>query len=295
VIGHRKRTLWRSSRRFDTGSHDLGIVASSRAAVAYSVFRGRRQSLFIARLGEAERKVGVGEVALGFVGPRALVAERAGTLVLRRGRDWMPQRVADHAGNVVFDHAEHALYFVAHGWLERFDGGRVRRLARLAALGVGRRPQIEPLGKLVGLHSGRRLVVLHDDGSAFASTALPRPRARVDTVSSALAADAQGTAVAFTVSSGNSGYASRGSELVYLLRPGSTAARAVFRERLTFAVCERAASLAWRGPWLLYSSTEERVAVIDTRQPSRSIDLSRKVARLPGMGGDNGRFDAAWG
>jgi hypothetical protein len=76
--------------------------------------------------------------------------------------------------------------------------------------------------------------------------------------------------------------------------PGTTAARVVFRERLSFAVCERAATLSWRGPWLLYSSSEGRVALVDTRRPAKSVDLSTAVSRLPGMGGDEGRFDAVW-
>ena len=162
----------------------------------------------------------------------------------------------------------------------RFDGARISRLATLASLGVGRRPQIEPLAQLVGVHSARRLVVLRDDGRVFAATPLPPPLKRADFVSSALAANARSSAVAFTASRGNSGYGSRGNELVYLLRPGARAARVVYRERLTFAVCERMASLSWRGPWLLYSSSEGRVALIDPRQPANTVDLSETVARL---------------
>jgi hypothetical protein len=293
VIGHGKRTLWRSPTRFRGRYVEVGAVVSGRAAVAYSVLHGRRQSLFVARRGQAERAVGIGETPLGFMRSGALVSERRWTLLLRRARDWRARRLASGASDVVFDHREHAAYFVARGWLERFDGARIRRLARLAPLRVGRRPQIEPLGRLVGLHGPRRLVVIRVDGSVFASTALPRPLRRADVVSSALAADARASAVAFAVSRGNSASGSHGSELVYLLTPRATAARAVFRERLTFAVCERAASLSWRGPWLLYSSSERRVALVDTREPSRSLDLSRILARLPGMG-DGGRFDAAW-
>src|SRR5919201_4410740 len=127
-----------------------------------------------------------------------------------------------------------------------------------------------------------------------ASTALRRPARRADMVSSALAAGGDADAVAFTVTRGNTAYGSRGSEIVYLLRPGSTAARVVFRERLRFAVCERQAELSWRGPWLLYSTTEGHVALIDTSRPARSVDLSETIARLPGIGGDDGRFDAGW-
>jgi hypothetical protein len=164
-------------------------VVSGRAAVAFSTFQGRRQSLFVARLGQPERLVAGGETPLGFT--------RA------------------------------------------------------------------------------------------------RPLKRADFVSSALAADARSSAVAFTASRGNSGDGSHGNELVYLLRPGARAARVVYRERLRFAVCERMASLSWRGPWL-YSSSEGRVALIDPRQPAHTVDLSETVARLPGMGRGDGRFDVAW-
>jgi hypothetical protein len=294
TIGHAKRTLWRSQARFGQRYVDMGAVASDRRAVAFTIFHGRRQSLFVARLGKAERLVATGETPLGFTGSGALVSQRRWTLLLRGGPDWRPRWLIGGASDVVFDHSAHAVYFVAGGRLERFDGARITRLATLASLGVGRRSQIELLGRLVGLRSERRLVVLRDDGSVFASTPLARPLKRADFVSSALAADDRSSAVAFTVTRGNTAYGSRGSELVYLLRPGATAARVVYRERLTFAVCERAASLSWRGRWLLYSASEGRVALIDTRRPARSVGLSASVARLPGMGGDEGRFDAAW-
>lgn len=294
-IGHGKHTLWRSRMRFRTAYPDsIGAVISGRAAVAFSIFHGRRQSLFVARLGQAERLLASGETPLGFTRAGVLVSERRWTLLLHRGPDWSPQRLVAGAGDVVFDHATHTLLFLAQGRLERFDGTRITPLATLASLRVGRQPQIEPLGRLVGLHSTRRLVILRDDGSIFASTRLPRPLKRADFLSSALAADAGSGAVSFTFTRGNTAYGSRGTELVYLLRPGASAARVVFRERLTFAVCERAASLSWRGRWLLYSSSEGRVALVDTHRPARSVDLSAEVARLPGLGGEDGRFDAAW-
>ncbi len=294
TIGHRLHTLWRSQARFRQRYVDIGAVASSRRAVAFSIFHGRRQSLLVARPGQAEHVVATGETPLGFSGSGALVSQRRSTLLLRDGIDWRARRLISGASDVVFDHAAHAVYFLARGRLERFDGARISQLATLASLRVGRRPQIEPLGRLVGVRSARRLVVLRNDGSVFASTPLPRPLARADLVSSALAADDRSSAVAFTATRGNTAYGPRGSELLYLLRPGATAARVLFRERLTFAGCERGASLSWRGRWLLYSSTEGRVTLIDASRPARSIDLSAAVARLPGMGGDVGRFDAAW-
>jgi hypothetical protein len=294
TVGHRMRTLWRSRARFRGRYIDLGAIVSGRGAVAYSIFHGRRQSLLVARLGHPERLVATGETPLGFTNAGALISQRRWTLLLRDGRSWQVRRRISGASDVVFDHNARAVYFVASGRLERFDGGRVTPLAPLTALGVGRRPQVEPLGRLVALRSARRLVVLREDGSVFAATPLPRPLKRVDSVSSALAADADADAVAFTATRGNTASGSRGSELVYLLRVGATQARLVYRERLSFAVCERAAELSWRGHWLLYSTSEGHVALVDTFRPSRSLDLSATVARLPGRGSDADRFDVAW-
>jgi hypothetical protein len=246
TIGHRLRTLWRSEARFRQRYVGMGAVASSRRAVAFSTFHGRRQSLFVARPGQAARFVASDETPLGFSGSGALVSQRRSTLLLRDGRDWRARRLISGASDVVFDHGAHAVYFLARGRLERFDGARITQLATLASLRVGRRPQIEPLRRLVSVRSARRLAVLRGDGSVFASTPLPRPLARADLVSSALAADDRSSAVAFTATRGNTAYGPRGRELVYLLRPGATAARVLFRERLTFAGCERGASLSWR-------------------------------------------------
>lgn len=294
VIGHRMRTLWRSRARFPDRYVDMGAVASSPTAVAYSIFHGRRQSLFVARPDRPERLVASGETPLGFTRAGALVSQRRWTLLLRSGPDWQARTVTPDASDVVFDHATNTVYFVQRGRLMRFDGAQVKALATLTALGVGRRPQIEPLGRLVGLHSARRLVVLRDDGRLFAATALPRPLKPVDGVSSALAADADADAVAFTAARGNTASGSSGSELVYLLRPGARAARVVYREGVSFAVCERMAEVSWRGRWLLYSISEGNAALVDPTQPARSVDLSAAIARLPGMGGEEGRFDVAW-
>jgi len=294
VVGHRQRTLWRSRGIFRGRFVDVGAVASSRAAVAYSVFHGRRQSLFVARLGRAEQLVAGGETPLGFTAAGGLIGQRRWTLLLRSSSQWRPSRVIGRVSRVVFDHSTRTVYFVRRGRLERFDGVRIANLAALAALRVGPRPQIEPLGRLVGVLGLRRLVVLRADGTVFASTELPRPLARADAgLSSALAMERDAGAVAFTATRGNTALGSEGTELVYLLRPGARAASVVFRERVGFAVCERGAGLAWRGRRLLYSTSEGRVALIDAADPAASIDLTATVARLPGMGGD-GSFDASW-
>jgi hypothetical protein len=237
TIGHAKRALWHSRGRFARYG-DMGVAVSDRAAIAFSTFHGRRQSLFVARLGQAERLVASGETPLGFTRAGALISDRRWTLPLRRGPDWQVRTIARGASDVVFDHTTDSVYFVAHGRLMRFDGARVTQLATLAALGLGRRPEIEPLGRLVGLHSAQRLVVLRDDGRLVAATPLPRPLKRADVVSSALAAIAD--AVAFTVSRSNTAYGSSGSELVYLLRRGREG-----RGSSTASGCRTPSASAW--------------------------------------------------
>lgn len=175
----------------------------------------------------------------------------------------------------------------------RADGATQHPIASLARLGLtaGRMLQLLPLGQLVALEESRRLVVLRTDGSVFASTLLPRGRTRVDGISSQLSAAPDARAVAYTVTRGNTAYASNGSETVYLLNPGSRAARAVHTERVAFAVCERGANLAWHGRWLLYSASEGNTALIDTGRPGRAIELTQIVRRLPGLSSDEGNLD----
>jgi hypothetical protein len=76
TIGHDMRTLWQSRARFRGRFVDLGAVVSSREAIAYSIFRGRQQSPFVARLGQPARLVTMGETPLGFTRSGALVSQR---------------------------------------------------------------------------------------------------------------------------------------------------------------------------------------------------------------------------
>ena len=122
TIGHRMRTLWHSRARLPERYADIGAVVSSPSAIAYTVFHGRRQSLFAARLGRPERLIATGETSLGFTRAGALVSQRRWTLLVRDGREWQPRRRIGGASDVVFDHAARAVYFLARGRLERFDG-----------------------------------------------------------------------------------------------------------------------------------------------------------------------------
>jgi hypothetical protein len=246
-------------------------------------------------LGGRENRIGRGETPLGWTRTGTLVtlASRGGVLRARSASGHLERTIAMHTYNQVFDRAGRALLFMARGRLERFDGEHTQRLGRMARYSLSGRESIAPLGAVVVLRDSHRLVALERDGSLLSSTTLPHAKAQGDTVPGALAAEGAGT-VAFTASSGNTAYGSKGLERVYLLRPHTSAAQPIYRERVHFAVCERMAELAWRGSWLLYSASEGYAAAVNTADPASSIDLSALIRRLPGMRGNVERFDARW-
>jgi hypothetical protein len=297
LVGRRHRLLWRSQGRFAPArSEGVGAVTLSRTRVAFSFFTGTTPTLYLARLDGAEEPVARGETPLGWTRTGSLVtlSSHGGVIRVRSPSGRLQRTLARGIYNFVFDRARGALVFVAYGTLERFDGSGVRTLARLSEHRLGGRPSLTPLAGVLVVSGRRRLIVLRADGSLLSSTVLPRPRARADWAPGALAADDRGD-VAFTATRGNTAYGSSGSESVYLLPARSRAARAIYREHVDFAVCERAAELAWHGNWLLYSASEGYAAAIDTAGSGRFVELSRLVHRLPGMtagGGDV--FDAAW-
>lgn len=297
LVGRRHRLLWRSQRRFASARGEgVGAVALSSTRVAFSFSRGGTSTLYLARLGDAERQVARGETPLGWTPTGSLLtwSVRGGAIGVRSASGPLQHTLVQGVYNFVFDQAGGALIYVAHGMLERFAGGRVRALARLPELRVGGRPTLTPLAGLIVLSGRQRLVVLRPDGSLVSSTALPRARARADQAPGALAADRNGQ-IAFTATSGNTADGSRGVESIYLLPAGARAARSILREHVDFAVCERQAELAWRAGWLLYSTSEGYAAAIDTAQPGRTVELSGLVRRVPGMAaGGDGSFDAAW-
>jgi hypothetical protein len=148
---------------------------------------------------------------------------------------------------------------------------------------------------LVELQDDHRLVLVRADGSVFASAPLPVGHDPSESISSSLVVAPHLTAVAFTTASPRTGDPragrTRGTETVDVLPAGASAAIAVHREHLQFAVCERGASLEWHGQWLLYTNTEGSLAAIDTTGPHRTIELRSLVKRLPRT--RNG-FNAYW-
>jgi hypothetical protein len=295
VIGRWHQRLWRSQGRF-APAYEVGAIAIGPRALAFSF--GVSAGLFVAGLGSAEHEVADGEYPVGWTrgGDLFTHTSRGGGLSLRHASGELAGTVPGKVFDYTFDRASREVFFARNGHVWRTDGSTTIAFAGLARLKLTRRPEIDPLGRLLALRDKRRIVVLRRDGSVFASTTLPRRHSRVDGVSSAFVATRDGSAVAFTLTRGNTAYGSRGGESVYLLRAGMRHAARVHTEHMRFAICERGADLAWRGRWLLYGAAEGNVVVLDARGRRRALDLTRTVMRLPGSHGGEGHANvtARW-
>lgn len=288
VIGRGMKQLWRSHGTYPHGRYlDVGGVVLGRGRVAFSYYRGRQSYVLVARYGQAERLVARGEVPLAFSSGRLVTWRESGkTLLLHSGGT---VRFLAHAIDPQVDHESRMVVFRSNGELYAFDGERIRDLISLRKHGVTGPPTVEPLGRWVAAHDRRRLVVVGYDDRLFASTALPRSRHRVDGVTSPVAADADGTAVAFTLTSGN-----LLRETVYLLARGTHRAKPLLSEKFVGGGgCGAGAWLAWRGPWLLYANAGQQAAVIDSSGRSPALQLSDVIAQLPSTDGE-GVFNADW-
>jgi hypothetical protein len=295
VAGRWHRRLWRSHGRFTPG-YDVGALTIGPRALAFSY--GNSVRLFMAGFGAAEREIADGEYPVGWsrAGDLFTRAGRRGELRLRHASGDLARTLAQGVFDYAFDRANGEVDFVRNGRVLRTDGTAPVAFVDLARLSLTRRPELDPLGRLLALRDQRRVVVLRRDGSLLASTVLPRRHSRVDGISSALVASPDGRSVAFTLTRGNTAYGSSGGEAVYVLRGGRRRAVRVHTEHLRFAVCERGADLAWQGHWLLYSASEGNVVVVDGSGRRRSLDLTRTVLRLPGSHGGEGHANvtASW-
>jgi hypothetical protein len=292
------------------------IVASMRSATAtpkpicWNITRSRtnllafsygpHERLYIAHLDGTERRVAVGEAPLAWTkyGQLLTISVHGGRVISRAADGRVKHTLAVNVSTLTTA-PDGALFFLERGRVMSTNGERPTSLAKLSDLGFARTPALEPLGALLALHDLKRLVVLHADGSLFASTALPHRQKRTDFVSSAVTANAAADAVAYTATSGNTALGSTGTETTYLLRAGHAAATPIHTEHVDFAICERMAALSWHAQWLLYSASEGNTAVLDTTGTSPAIDLGAFARALPGAVQDaNGEgdlnIDASW-
>jgi hypothetical protein len=291
IVGRWQRRLWRSSGTFPL-AYRVGEIAVGPHALAFS-YGDHIPHLYVAPLDGAERQLATDEYPVGWTrGGFYTRTIRGGALLLRSAVGAPKETLARNVWRYAYDETNGSLYFIVRGVLVRADGGARRPIASLRGLGFSDRSylQMQPLGELIALEGARRLVVLHSDGALFASTPLPHRRARADGISSRLTVAPSTQAVAFTATSGNTASGSSGTETVYLLDTGDHAAQPIHRERVSFAICERGANLAWHGRWLLYSAGEGNTAVVDTIRPRHAIELTGLVRRLPGLVSDEGNL-----
>lgn len=285
VVGRWHRTLWRSHARFTSrrAFYDLSGIVLGPRSLAYSTGFPQRR-LYVAPLHGRERAVARREYPLGWTrGGFYTWGPAHHRLQLRTADGRFRATIAPTVYAYVYSHG--TLWLIRNGWLLHANGARVHRVAALRPLGLwpARHLELLPLGRLVGLEHGRRLVVLRADGTPFASTELVWGKAAVDGLSASPVANRAGNEVAFATSSGNSGYTSRGSETIWVLQDHDRGARPVRVERgLRWPTCVSGSELSWRRGWLLYSSNGGKVALVEARS-GRTIDLTPLIRRLPAV------------
>jgi hypothetical protein len=300
VVGRLGQTLWRSREQFPAHlSLDVVIVRGGAIAFSYGVGAGQR--LYVAHVGAPERLVARGEFPLGWTsGGFFTYRFRGRELRLRSVAGALLDTVARRPLEYAYDGSGQSLYFVAGRTVMRAHGTAVAPVVSLARLGLagGSSLMTQPIGGLLELLEGRRLIVLRPDGSIFAEALVPRGH----NVDSQIAVAPDAKSIAFTTSfqlraaQPNRDPARGGVDLetVYLLRAGAQATVPLHREPVQFAPCLGGASVQWRGSWLLFSAGEGNLAAIDTAGARRVVELTARTHDLPGPPIDAG-FSAYWG
>ena len=280
VLIENERIVWRSRRRFAAQFDGAQSIAVGRRALAFS-FDDRR--LWFSRFDGTEHVVARGEAAIAWTAGDKLLTDKwrarplsLGTLFVRDSRGRHRSHLASKLAGLAFDDATKMLFFTtASGELDRTDGKTVAQIADLSGDGFTwfqLWPQLIGDG-LIAFQGDDRIVVLRSDGSTFGSSSFGG-----GTWTSLPVASARG--VAFTVADADGLH-----ESVYLLRAGDRSARPLYRTPSYVDGC-RGAALSWRGDWLLYWTTEGRVAGLDASEAHGPIDLTDTVAKLPGVDRD---------
>jgi hypothetical protein len=281
VIG-RRAMRWRSRGEYALSALNLVQVSSDAAAFSYG------HHLYLAPLWGRERPIASGESPLGFTTGGLYTSQRGHRLLLRSDTGHILKTIARSPLPDDYFAVTGSLYFIAHDSLMRARGARVQRLVSLRHLRLSARSLwTQPTGPLLELEDAHRLVVLRADGSLFASTPLRGSQYRQENAVN-LAAIAPGVrAVAFVFPGQGE---TPGPETVYVLPAGERTAIAVHREQVAFG-CDRWVGVQWHGTWLLYADADRHLALIDTADPHRTIDLSSLARRLPRT---QASFSAHW-
>ena len=277
VVGSARKALWRSRLRIPSRWR-LGVIAAGSRAVAFQ-FEHR---LYVASLGGAEHPVAHRELPLGWTAAGLYsYAYQGRRLLLRSDTGRLEKVIARLATDYIV--ANGNLYFFKRGVLWSAHGVRTERLASLRRLGLSANSWLQPLGWFLELEDAHRLVVLRDDGAAFASARLPDGRdTDVNLVGSPAVSPRAGLLAFATVTGQSAPSSSLGAEIVYVLRSGTQTAIPVHTETGSFGGCARWVTLQWQGKWLLYSSNQGNLAVIDSSGTQHAVGLTTFARHLTG-------------
>lgn len=275
LVGRGPRPFWRSHNEY-ARAFDLGAVRFGAQTITFTY----GSSLYLAPVGGAERVIGRSEVPLGFTAGGFYTYQWNQDLRLLSNTGKLVATLGRPLGRSTYMVTNGALYFMTNRDLVAAHGAAVTRLATWPALKLNPRSTwFQTVGSLIELEGARRLVLLRDDGSLFASTPLPRVHGHTQSLEGLIAPSPQLDAVAFAA---DSAPGRSGTETVYLLKAGASAAVPIHTERLTSQSCGQWAALAWHGEWLLYTNNAGTLDVIDTRGARRAINLAHLLGRLPG-------------
>jgi hypothetical protein len=274
------RVLWRSSRPYRYTSS----IAVGRHVVAWSMTTraGLIGSLYLARIGGAERRIGAREDPLVFTRSGTLVTERPRgsrmTLFLRR--NGLRHVLARRVRAVTADENGRSILFVTHD--ERLLSFRIIGRTRFSP-----GQWLQPIGGgLIGVFGSGDIRVFRARGGLFASAPL-----RSGTIhGTGLVGSPDGRTVAYFTEWRRSVNVYRGVATVAVLHAGARRS-AVFYRRPVRIGCGSGGGIAWHGRWLLVDTSEPaRIVAVDT-VGHRVVDLTRTARQLPGRG----TFSAEWG
>jgi hypothetical protein len=276
--------LWRSSRPY----HYVSSIAVGRHAVAWSMTtrEGRIGSLYLARIGSPERRIGAGEDPLGFTRAGTFVTERphGSRMTLFLWRDGSRRVLARRVRAAAADDAAASVVFVTGDRrLLSFDGRRARQLGRT---GFPPGQWLQPIGGgLIGIFGSGGVRVFRAGGGLFASARLRR--GVVD--GTGLVGSPDGSAAAYFAEWRRSVRVYHGFATVAVLRAGDRRGTILYRRPVRIG-CGSGGGLSWHRRWLLAeTSTPARLAAIDTAT-RRVVDLTGVAHGLPGRG----TFLAEW-
>jgi hypothetical protein len=217
---------------------------------------------------------------IGFTGDGELMIAGSGhpiSVVSTDGR--LLRRYAYRPRNgFAWDYLTDTLYFVrSDGMLAAAHGAHLRLLRRSRGI----EGQIGFMSPGLLVFNGQRSITI--TGLTGKLVARDRwPRTQIDNLDSGLSVSPDGRSFAFRLSNAHPG-SRHGEAVVYALHAGQSHARAIYRHGLGPSGCVVSAGMEWHGRFLLYSSTDGRQAVLDTRGGAQ-ISLMHLLHRIPQRG-----------